>query len=160
MITAILVVPINIFLQFLLENFANVWPGTYDDQRRFKASSNGKLNLSEAAKKSGFGKVINKAVKQGSASEMENAEDATHFAYSGLIQESSFWTISDYFFFIIQKAFICFIFYAKSFCSSYARSRHAPLLHPILHSGGLTLLMIYHHTCNIILSPSNIFLFL
>lgn len=83
MITAILVVPVNIFLYVLLETFAIAWPGGYDDERRVKASSNAQLDLNDAANKSRFGEAIEKAVQKGSAERNIVSGDVTHKAYSG-----------------------------------------------------------------------------
>jgi hypothetical protein len=84
MITVILVIPLQVFLAVILESYASVWPGTYDDEERFKASNNAKLNEDDVVRKSDFGEVINSAVQKGSDYARHDTGDAAQIAYSGL----------------------------------------------------------------------------
>jgi hypothetical protein len=95
MITVILVIPLQGFLSVILESYASIWPGTYDDEERFKASNNAKLNEDDVVRKSDFGEVINLAVQKDSVHARHNTGDAAQIAYSG--PNTSKWVDLPYF---------------------------------------------------------------
>jgi hypothetical protein len=109
LIILILTIPIVVFLDILLENYACTWPGNDDSQydppkteiRSFERKAKPKLR--EIANESIFGEVINKAVTDGSAYDSYTAADLAQLAYSGLIIITCFdflrkklWTIVYY----------------------------------------------------------------
>jgi hypothetical protein len=89
LIIIILTIPIVVFLEILLENYACTWPGNEDGRfqppKTEMRSFERKPKLREIAKDSIFGEVINKAVTDGSAYDSYTNADLAQLAYSGLI---------------------------------------------------------------------------
>jgi hypothetical protein len=91
LIILILTIPIVVFLDILLNNYACTWPGNDDSQfdppkteiKSFERKAKPKLR--EISNESIFGEVINKAVTDGSAYDSYTAADLAQLAYSGLI---------------------------------------------------------------------------
>jgi hypothetical protein len=87
LIVIILTVPIVLFLEILLENYACIWPGTDDDRFNPKTDEptcETKVKH-EISNESIFGEVINKAVMNGSAYDSYAAADFAQIVYSGLV---------------------------------------------------------------------------
>jgi hypothetical protein len=88
LILIILTVPIIVFLEILLENYACTWPGkdySFNGETEKKLSDETEPNLREVGNETLFGKVINKAVTDGSAYNSYTAADLAQLIYTGLI---------------------------------------------------------------------------
>jgi hypothetical protein len=87
LIVIILTIPIVVFLEILLENYACIWPGK-DDDRFNPATDESTCETKvkhEISNESIFGEVINKAVMDGSAYDSYAAADFAQIVYSGLV---------------------------------------------------------------------------